>query len=155
MENKNLQIVMYKPEIAQNVGAALRLCACMKATLHLIAPFGFILDKHRLFPLSEERRSFLDYWNKCIVILHDSWEDFVNSAHLTGSRLIGLTPHTEVNIHSILPGNKDILVFGRESDGLDEKVHSYVDILAHIPMASNCRSLNVCTAMAMAMGFWQ
>jgi tRNA (cytidine/uridine-2'-O-)-methyltransferase len=156
MTKANLQIVMYKPEIPQNVGAAIRLCACMNATLHLIKPFGFILDNKRLFPLSQERRSFLDYWNKCRIIIHDNWEDFIlyKATYIQG-RIVAFTPHTDLDIKFVTPNNNDILVFGRESDGFDEKVHSGADVLAYIPVSSGCRSLNVCSTMSIVMGFWR
>ena len=50
-----LDIVLYEPEIPQNTGNIIRLCANTGFRLHLIEPLGFTWDDKKL------RRSGLDY----------------------------------------------------------------------------------------------
>ena len=39
-----INIVLFEPEIPQNTGNIMRTCVATNSTLHLIKPFGFILD---------------------------------------------------------------------------------------------------------------
>ena len=50
-----MRIALFEPEIAGNVGAVLRLGACMGAEVDLIEPMGFKWDDRRV------RRSAMDY----------------------------------------------------------------------------------------------
>ena len=43
-----MRIAMFEPEIAGNVGAVLRLAACMGAAVDLIEPLGFAWDDRRV-----------------------------------------------------------------------------------------------------------
>lgn len=42
--NTKINIVLYEPEIAGNVGSIMRTCVAINAKLHLIEPLGFFLD---------------------------------------------------------------------------------------------------------------
>ena len=46
----------------------------------------------------------------------------------------------------------DILLFGRESAGVPEKVHNAVDEKLTIPMVKGLRSMNVSSAVALVVG---
>jgi tRNA (cytidine/uridine-2'-O-)-methyltransferase len=46
----------------------------------------------------------------------------------------------------------DVLLFGRETSGVPEKVHAAADARLVIPMREGLRSLNVAMAAAMAVG---
>ncbi|MGA8358304.1 MAG: TrmH family RNA methyltransferase, partial [Xanthobacteraceae bacterium] len=50
-----LRIALYEPDIPQNTGTVLRLCACLGVDAHLIGPAGF--------PTSDRafRRAGMDY----------------------------------------------------------------------------------------------
>lgn len=50
-----LHIVLFQPEIPQNTGNIARTCVGFNAKLHLIKPYGFILDDKRMI------RAGLDY----------------------------------------------------------------------------------------------
>ena len=50
-----LRIALYQPDIPQNVGAAIRLCACMGIALDIIEPCGFPWDIKKI------RQSGMDY----------------------------------------------------------------------------------------------
>ena len=149
MEFNKLNIVLFKPEIAMNVGNIMRTCSCLDLTLHLIEPFGFPLGKHGFFPTSKDKRTAMDY--ECRWYKYNSWECFLKEIPSNG-RLIGITPHTSLKINEIKFKDNDILIFGRESDGFDDESHGQMNILASIPMAPHQRSFNVTTSIAIVLG---
>lgn len=50
-----LNIVLFQPEIPENTGNIARTCVGFNAKLHMIRPFGFILNDKRM------KRAGLDY----------------------------------------------------------------------------------------------
>ncbi|MGB1439068.1 MAG: tRNA (cytidine(34)-2'-O)-methyltransferase, partial [Luminiphilus sp.] len=74
MREQQLHIVLYRPEIPQNTGSIIRLCANTGAHLHLIRPMGFVMDDTRL------RRAGLDYHEFATVAEWDGLDAYV-SAH--------------------------------------------------------------------------
>ncbi len=46
----------------------------------------------------------------------------------------------------------DTLMVGRESDGVPNAIHNYVDGAVRVPMVRQMRSLNVAIAAAMVLG---
>ena len=80
-----MKIALYQPDIAQNLGAAMRLCACFGVSLEIIEPCGFPLTAKAL------RRTAMDYGAPENLIRHKSWEQFVSARENTQSRLILLT----------------------------------------------------------------
>jgi tRNA(Leu) C34 or U34 (ribose-2'-O)-methylase TrmL len=64
-----MQLVAYEPDIPQNLGSLIRLCACMGVGLSVIEPCGFVLDDKRL------KRVAMDY--KSHTTRYPSWEQFV------------------------------------------------------------------------------
>lgn len=147
------RLALYQPDIPQNVGAAMRLCACMGVGLDLIEPFGFPWDERKI------RQSGMDYTDLATVTRHSSWEGFLDAvAHLPfegGSirpRLVLLTtkgavPYTQFEFRA-----NDILIAGRESAGVPDHVHEKVDARVVIEMTPGARSLNVIIASAMVLG---
>ena len=137
-----MRIVMYQPDIPQNLGAILRLCACFGMELHVVEPCGFPLDDKRL------RRAGMDYVDQVALIRHGSWEAFnAYRADHTG-RLVALTtkastPHTDLTYVK-----DDYLLVGQESSGLPQHIHDMVDVRAIIPMQPEARSLNVAMSAA-------
>ena len=65
-----MQIALYQPDIPQNTGTVLRLCACLGVAAHIIAPAGFPISD-RLF-----RRAGMDYLDRVSWMRHDSWTKF-------------------------------------------------------------------------------
>ena len=80
-----LRIALYQPDIPQNTGTILRLCACLGVEAHIIEPTGFAFSD-RLF-----RRSGMDYVGHVSVTRHDSWAKFEDWRTKAGHRLILLT----------------------------------------------------------------
>ena len=60
-------IVLYEPEIPQNTGNIIRLCANTGFTLHLIEPLGFTFNSSKM------RRAGLDYQHYTDIIIHKTW----------------------------------------------------------------------------------
>jgi tRNA (cytidine/uridine-2'-O-)-methyltransferase len=141
-----MQIALYQPDIPQNTGTILRLCACMGATAHIIEPAGFpVSDRHF-------RRSGMDYLDQVSWMRHDSWTKFEEWRHTGGHRLLlfttkGAAPYLDFRYQA-----SDILLFGRESAGVPEAVADAADARIVIPIRPGLRSLNVAMAAAMALG---
>jgi tRNA (cytidine/uridine-2'-O-)-methyltransferase len=141
-----MQIALYQPDIPQNTGTILRLCACMGVAAHIIEPAGFpISDRHF-------RRAGMDYLEKVNWRRHDSWAKFEEWRRLEGHRLLllttkGATPYLDFRYQA-----SDILLLGRESAGVPESVTNAADARLVIPIQGGLRSLNVAMAAAMALG---
>ena len=141
-----MQLALYEPDIPQNTGTILRLCACLGVTAHLIEPAGFpITDRHF-------RRSGMDYLDQVTIERHASFAAFDEWRRREGMRLVlfstrAATPYLE---HAFAPA--DILMFGRESAGVPDHVQAAADARLLIPMQPGLRSINVAMAAAMALG---
>lgn len=139
-----IHLALYQPDIPQNTGAAMRLCACLGMTLDIIEPCGFPWDERKI------RQSGMDYTDLATVKRHSSWESFRTT--YAGRRLILLTTKGAVPYTQITYQDGDILLAGRESAGVPDDVHNAVDLRALIPMQVGTRSLNVINASAMVVG---
>src|SRR5579864_685108 len=141
-----MQIALFQPDIPQNTGTILRLCACMDVAAHIIEPAGFAVSDRNF------RRAGMDYLDQVNWTRHDSWEKFEEWRKQAGSRLIlfttrGATPYLEFRYHA-----QDILLFGRETAGVPQAVADAADARLVIPIKPGLRSLNVAMAAAMALG---
>ena len=140
------RIALYEPDIPQNTAAIIRTCACFGAKLEIIEPCGFTFSKQRL------RRSGLDYLEHVDLKLHQSWEDFYDLRVRSIGRLLLLTTKSELAYTSFDYHDQDILLFGRESAGVPNKVHKAVDARLTIPMMRGMRSINVAQSVSMVLG---
>lgn len=138
-------LALYQPDIPQNVGAAMRLCACLGAGLEIIEPCGFIWDDRKI------RQSAMDYYDVCGLVRHSSWEKF-RDLYKGKRRLVLLTTKTAEAYTGFAFTPGDVLLMGRESAGVPEDVHAAADARLTIPMQPGLRSLNVVNAAAMVMG---
>ena len=68
-----MEIVVYQPEIAGNVGAIIRLSANSGIPVNFIKPFGFNMQENKI------RRAGLDYQDLAFVKNYESWIDFIDS----------------------------------------------------------------------------
>jgi tRNA (cytidine/uridine-2'-O-)-methyltransferase len=142
-----MRIALYQPDIPQNTGTILRLCACLGIEAHLIGPAGF--------PASDRafRRAGMDYLDAVVIVLHRSWRDFESSRGGTeGHRLVLFTTTGARSYLDYRYRADDILLFGRESAGVPAEVHAAADARLVIPMRPGLRSLNVAAAAAIAAG---
>jgi tRNA (cytidine/uridine-2'-O-)-methyltransferase len=141
-----MQIALFQPDIPQNTGTILRLCACLDVTAHIIEPAGFpVSDRHF-------RRSGMDYLDQVALMRHDSWVKFQQWRHDQRYRLILFTTKGAVSYLDYGYGADDILLFGRESAGVPDDVAAAADARLVIPIKPGLRSLNIAMATAMALG---
>ncbi|AKD39088.1 tRNA (uridine(34)/cytosine(34)/5-carboxymethylaminomethyluridine(34)-2'-O)-methyltransferase TrmL [Pasteurella canis] len=140
-----LDIVLYEPEIPQNTGNIIRLCANTGFRLHLIEPLGFTWDDKKL------RRSGLDYHEFAEIKRHKTFDVFLQIEQ--PKRLFALTTkgtpaHSQVQFEV-----GDYLMFGPESRGIP--MHILNNLPAQqkirIPMTANSRSMNLSNSVAVAV----
>ena len=140
-----MQLALYQPDIPQNTGTILRLCACLNVAAHIIEPAGFpVSDRHR--------RAGMDYLDRVTITRHDSWSRFQQWRNDGGYRLILFTTKGSIPHLDHRYGAEDILLFGRESAGVPDDVAAAADARVVIPIQPGLRSLNVAMAAAMALG---
>lgn len=139
-----LHLALYQPDIPQNVGAALRLCACLGMVADIIEPTSFPWDDAKI------RRSGMDYIQHVTIKRHASWDAF--ASHYQDRRIILLTTKTDKSYLDLKFEDGDILLAGRASDGVPALVHESSTHRITIPMAGGARSLNVVNACAMVCG---
>jgi tRNA (cytidine/uridine-2'-O-)-methyltransferase len=141
-----MRIALFQPDIPQNTGTILRLCACLDVEAHIIEPAGF--------PISDRnfRRAGMDYLDRVRLMRHQSWGAFEQWRETAGSRLLLLTT---AGAQSYLEQDyraDDVLLLGRESAGVSADVHAAADARLVIPMTNGLRSLNVAMAAAIVLG---
>ncbi len=136
-------IALYQPDIAQNVGAVIRTCACFGAPLHIIEPCGFIFDMARI------KKAALDYVEHADVIRHSSFEVFRKDRPAGKLVLFSTKATLDYDQHAFAPN--DLLLFGRESAGVPEDVAAAADVCVRIPMREGMRSLNVAQTAAIGI----
>jgi tRNA (cytidine/uridine-2'-O-)-methyltransferase len=141
-----MRLALFQPDIPQNVGAAVRLCACLGAGLEIIEPCAFPLSDRSL------RRAALDYGEKAELELHPSWTAFRAAPARKEGRLLLFTTRAATSYIDFAFAPGDTLLFGRESAGVPDEVHAAADARLIILLRPGLRSLNVVTAAAMALG---
>jgi tRNA (cytidine/uridine-2'-O-)-methyltransferase len=139
-----MRIALFEPEIAGNVGAVLRLGACMGAEVDLIEPMGFEWDDRRV------RRSAMDYIDHVAVSRHANFETF--RATVGSRRLVLFTTKAIQSAYDFGYLANDILLFGKESAGVPLAVAGACEARVRIPMRSGVRSMNLAMAAGLALG---
>ncbi|WP_316013587.1 tRNA (cytidine(34)-2'-O)-methyltransferase [Roseobacter sp. HKCCA0434] len=137
-----MRLVAYQPDIAANLGAMIRICACMGVPLDVIEPCGFPLGTKTL------RRAAMDYAMKAEILRHDDWTAFRRTQE---GRLILLTTRGDVDLPALRLRPGDAIMVGRESAGVPGAVAGACDVRAALPMPGGGRSLNVAVAAGMAL----
>ena len=140
-----MHLALYHPDIPQNLGSMLRLCACLEVTCHIIEPCGFPFDDKRI------RRSGMDYINHVQWIRYVSWDEFLSISQQNAQRLILLTTKATEPYYSVKYARNDILLMGSESAGVPSSVADACHLRITIPMNKAVRSLNVGLAAAIAV----
>lgn len=138
-----MRLALFQPDQPGNVGALVRLGACLGVPLDIIEPCGFP------FSLRAVKRSALDYGEHADLTAHVDWESF--RAARPG-RLILLTTKGSVAHTAADYRPDDILLVGQESVGAPEHVHAAAGLRVRIPLAPGLRSLNVAIAAAIVLG---
>ncbi len=139
-----MRIALYEPEIAGNVGAVLRLGACLGASVDLIEPLGFEWDDRRV------RRAAMDYIDHVTVVRHAGFEAF--RASIGSSRLLLFTTKSRQSAYSFSFRPDDVLLFGKESAGVPTDVAQACDERLTLPIRPEVRSMNLAMSTALALG---
>lgn len=136
------RLALYQPDIPQNAGAILRLCACFGVPLEVVEPCGFIWSDAKL------RRAGMDYIAQAQLTRHMNWQAFRAARP---ERLVLATTKGAVSAYEFSYQAGDILLFGSESAGVPSEIHDTVDARVRIPMMPDSRSLNVALSAGMIL----
>ena len=88
-KRKMFNIVLLEPQIHTNTGSIGRMCVNANCVLHLIKPFGFIIDDKHL------RRAGLDYWARLDVRIYENLSEFYAKNAAAGKRSFFATTKTD------------------------------------------------------------
>ena len=140
-------IVLLSPEMPANTGNIGRTCVITGSSLHLIKPYGFILNDRYI------KRAGLAYWDRLDVTQHIDtnafFEYYKNSSnpHLYFATTKAKKRYTDVTFN---PG--DYIMFGPESSGIPEEILAAdYDSCIRIPMLPDERSLNLSNSVAIIL----
>lgn len=142
-----LNIVLVEPEIPNNTGNIGRLCVGTESRLHLIHPFGFVINDKNL------KRSGLDYWVHLDVTEYQNVAEWM--AQISDqSRVFLMSSHAEKSYLQNDFKDGDWLVFGKESKGLSAEFFALFDQKNQltIPMSPLIRSFNIANSVAFVVG---
>ena len=142
-----MRISIFQPDIPQNLGALLRISACINVPLDIIEPCGFAFSEKKL------KRTAIDY------IRHADFRTFIDyqafedqkKKEWPNSRVILLTTKSKKNYLDFRFQKNDRLLLGRESAGVPEYVHESVDDAVTIEMPGKGRSLNIVVSCVMVL----
>lgn len=138
-----MRLCLFQPEIAGNVGAVMRLGACMGVAIDLIEPMGFAWEDKRV------RRTAMDYIEHVDVTRHLSFEAFREALR---GRLILFSTKGEASPYEFNFQPDDVLLFGKESGGVPPEIAAEADAVLRIPIRAEVRSFNLATSTALALG---
>ncbi len=116
-----MRIALFEPDIPQNTGTILRLCACLDIEAHIIEPAGFPVTD-RAF-----RRAGMDYLDRVAITRHGSFEAFEDWRKHQRLKLVLLTTAAKRSYLDHTFADDEVLLFGRESAGVPEAVHQAAD----------------------------
>ena len=109
-----IDVILHEPEIPQNTGNIIRLCANTGARLHLVEPLGFVWDDARV------KRAGLDYHEFAEVRRHADYAACL--AHLGQPRVFAFSSKAETRFDTPHYAAGDALLFGPETRGLPAEV---------------------------------
>jgi len=150
-----MRIAVYQPDIPQNLGAMIRLGACLDVPVDVIEPCGFPFGGTQRVQKGANKgmqRAGMDYMEMGDVRRHTSWSAYQTARERSGGRLILLTTAAQTSYLDIEFAPGDTLLLGRESAGVPDEVHAAADLEVRIVMTPPARSLNVVNAAAMVLG---
>jgi tRNA (cytidine/uridine-2'-O-)-methyltransferase len=138
-----LRLALYRPEIPQNTGTLMRLGACVDVPIDLIEPCSFVIDDKRL------KRAGMDYREQANLTRHVDIDAFWQTRK--ENRVICVDVKGVHCFYDFVFEPGDILMLGRESDGVPNDVFDRCASSVRIPINASCRSLNVAVAAAMVL----
>lgn len=140
-----MRLALYQPDIPQNLGAAIRLAACLGVALDVIEPCGFPLTDRAM------KRAALDYGDAARVARHAGLDAFLKEPERRDGRLVLVETDGAASFQDFSFSSGDTLILGRESAGSPGELYAAAQASVRVPMASGLRSLNVVTAAAIVV----
>tara|TARA_Y100001933_G_C18600535_1_gene397821 strand:- start:78 stop:557 length:480 start_codon:yes stop_codon:yes gene_type:complete len=147
-----LEVALFEPRIPQNTGSIGRTCAAYDIPLNLIEPLGFSLSDKYL------KRAGLDYWHLIRLNMYANFGSFKKKKNQ--KRILSFSKKNGVLLRNFKFKKKDILLFGREDNGLPDEIINECDELISIFMPNKAsdneendgvRSLNLSVACGIAL----
>ena len=129
-----MEISLFEPRIPQNTGSIARTCAAFNITLNLIEPLGCKLDDKYL------KRAGLDYWHLMNIVNHPDFDIFKKAKK--NNRLISFSKKNGIYLRDFKFEKNDVLLFGREDNGLPEQIIEKCEALVSIYMPNKASDLN-------------
>lgn len=140
-----MRLALYQPDIPQNLGAAIRLAACLGVGLDLIEPCGFPLTDAAM------KRAALDYGDKAKMTRHASLAAFRAAPEREGGRLVLVETDGARRFQDFAFSTGDTLILGRESAGSPGELYAAAQASVRVPMVAGLRSLNVVIAASVVL----
>ena len=137
-----ISIALYKPDIPQNTASIIRFSACYGINVHIIEPCGFNLNDSRF------KRVVMDYINLVEISRYYDFQDLVKKNK--NSRIILMTTKAKKSVFKFDFKKNDIILLGRESKGVPEFIHNFLNNKVKIPISNKSRSLNVALSAAIS-----
>ncbi|MDR5712474.1 tRNA (cytidine(34)-2'-O)-methyltransferase [Nesterenkonia flava] len=140
-----MRVLVDQPEIPGNTGNMIRLAAVTGFELHIAGPTLFEFSDAKL------RRAGLDYHDLAVLTMHENLE--AAYAALAPQRIFAFTGEASTRHTAVTYQEGDVLLFGRESTGLDDHVKNdpRVTDKVRIPMLPGRRSLNLANSVSIAV----
>jgi tRNA (cytidine/uridine-2'-O-)-methyltransferase len=137
-----MRLALYQPDQAGNVGAILRLAACLGTAVDIVEPCGFAFSDRAL------KRAGMDYAAIANVTRHSSWAEFRSAQ---AGRIVLFTTAGGTALPDARFDPDDILLLGSESSGVPAGIHESADLRVRIPQAGGTRSLNIAIAAGIGL----
>ncbi len=129
-----MEISLFEPRIPQNTGSIARTCAAFDVTLNLIEPLGFKLDDKYL------KRAGLDYWHLMKIVNYPNFDSFKKEKN--NNRVLSFSKKNGIYLRDFKFEKNDVLLFGREDNGLPDHIIEKSDVLISIYMPNKASDLN-------------
>ncbi|RTL10674.1 MAG: tRNA (cytidine(34)-2'-O)-methyltransferase [Neisseriaceae bacterium] len=141
-----IAVILHEPDIPQNSGNIIRLCANTGAELHLVKPLGWgELNDKKL------RRAGLDYHEFASVVVHENWD--ACQQYFKGRQIWAIETSGKKLYHQVEYAADCVLLFGSETRGLPDSILQEIGIeqVLRLPMLPTQRSLNLSNSVAIAV----
>lgn len=139
-------VVLVAPEVHWNTGNIGRTCLGAGAALHLIEPLGFSLDDKHV------KRAGLDYWHRVDLTVWETLAAFEKAMAPGPGEIALFAKKGSRSLWSLQPADRMFLIFGSETKGLPGALLTrYPRSDYHIPITRDIRSLNLSTAVGIAL----
>ena len=91
----------------------------------------------------------MDYMSMSSIFRYEDYDDFLKKNK--DKRIVLMTTKAKKYYHKFRFKKNDMMLFGRESAGVPEKVHKIIKNRLKIPMNNQVRSLNIASSVAIVL----